>query len=92
MVRSDVVAKVAIIPIEKQAVEPRVDRPATPGMEWFKDGRNGERRVCAAGIVVIDPIGLLPSRRLNWPTMNLNDVKVARVENPKEIKLAGVRT
>ena len=90
--RPDVVAERAVVPVEEEAVEPPVDCPAGPAMEWLQDWRDRERRVGAAGVVVIGPVGLLPAGRVDRSPVDLDDKVVVGVAVPECLESVRVRT
>jgi len=90
-VRPGVVAKVAIVPIQEQAVEPGIDRPAGSTQERHEVGRDGQGGVGPPSVAVIGPVGLLPAGYLDRLAVHLDDVRVLRVEGPECLEPGRVR-
>lgn len=85
--RADVVAQLAVIPIEKKPVQPHVDAGPYPIVGNQQVG-NGQCRLALAGVTVIMAIGLLPSRRFEQLAVHEDLWVFGGVQAPELLELS----
>ena len=80
-------AKAAIVPIQQQAVETRVDTLTRPPEQRFEQSGDWQRPIYTAGVVVIHAVSLLPARSLHQPPVHADLVELFRMQRPKRFEL-----
>ena len=89
-VASDVVAERAVVPVDQDAVEARVDVAVRP-VDVGRDFRRERQRIVAAPAVdVVAAVGLLPARR-RLAAEDLHLVEGRRMERPERGEAVRVR-
>src|SRR4051794_21750727 len=86
MVRTDVMAETAIIPVQEQAVEPIVDGPTSPLQDGIEQWGNGFGPVRPARVVIVGSVGLLPAGRADEPSMHLDFMVILGMQIPKSLE------
>jgi hypothetical protein len=76
VVRADVMAETAVVPVQEQAIEPMVDGPSSPRRDGLEHCGHGISLVHPTCVVVVASEGLLPARRWDKPSVDLNLVVV----------------
>src|SRR5689334_10698600 len=80
----------AVVPVEEQTIEPRVERLVRPGEQPLHLARHRERAIRVPRIPIIRAIRLLPPRRPHRAAVHLDLVKICWMQRPKRFKTSAI--